>query len=352
MADEQHIEIFKQGSKTWNAWREDNPRIEPDLSDIDFETQVHDYEHLYDTPWFRDYNLDGANLRRITARNSFFERCNFDGAKMPWSDFCYTHFRKCSLVGAELTLSKIGSARFEECCLDRAALSYCSAEDTSFIGSSLRGTDLSKMSMVGADLSRAELVRTRVYGVSTWDIKTEDAIQEDIIITDLFDNAVSVGSIEVAQFIHLLITNPKVRDAIDTITSKVVLILGRFTESRKEVLDQLRSDLKDQNLVPVLFDFQGPFSRNFTETISTLAHLARFVIADLSSPRSVPHELATVIPRLPSVKVQPIIADREEPYGMFSDLQDYPWVLEIIRYQPDELPALASTIVDRVGNSA
>lgn len=270
---------------------------------------------------------------------------------MPWSDFCYTHFRECSFVGAELSLSKIGSAQFEKCCLDRATLSYCSAEDTSFVGSSLRGTNLSKMSMVGADLSRAELVRTRVYGVSTWDIKTEGATQEDIIITDLFENEVSVGSIEVAQFIHLLITNPKARDAIDTITSKVVLILGRFTESRKEILDQLRSDLKDRNLVPVLFDFKGPSSRNFTETISTLAHLARFVIADLSSPRSVPHELASVIPRLPSVEVQPIIADSEEPYGMFSDLQEYPWVLDIIRYQPDEVSALASTVVDRVANS-
>lgn len=73
MAVEQHIKIFKQGSEAWNTWREDNPKIEPDLSDIDFETQIHDYDHLYDTPWFEDYNLTDANLRLIATRNAFFD---------------------------------------------------------------------------------------------------------------------------------------------------------------------------------------------------------------------------------------------------------------------------------------
>ena len=33
MANEKHLEILKQGVKTWNQWREDNFKIKPDLSE-------------------------------------------------------------------------------------------------------------------------------------------------------------------------------------------------------------------------------------------------------------------------------------------------------------------------------
>jgi hypothetical protein len=37
----EHVEIFKKGSQVWNAWRDENPNLSPDLSDIDFEKDVH-----------------------------------------------------------------------------------------------------------------------------------------------------------------------------------------------------------------------------------------------------------------------------------------------------------------------
>jgi hypothetical protein len=80
-----------------------------------------------------------------------------------------------------------------------------------------------------------------------------------------------------------------------------------------------------------VFDFEGPSSRDTTETVRTLAHLARFVIADLSSPASVPHELQAFVPDV-RVPVAPIIQDGERPYSMFADLAKYPWVLELSTY--------------------
>jgi hypothetical protein len=50
---------------------------------------------------------------------------------------------------------------------------------------------------------------------------------------------ITVDNIEVAQFIYLMLYNQKVRDVIDTITSKAVLILGRFAAQRKKVLDAM-----------------------------------------------------------------------------------------------------------------
>jgi hypothetical protein len=49
-----------------------------------------------------------------------------------------------------------------------------------------------------------------------------------------------------------MLNNQKVLDVIDTITSKVVLILGRFTAERKAVLDALREELRQRNYLPIL----------------------------------------------------------------------------------------------------
>ena len=84
-----------------------------------------------------------------------------------------------------------------------------------------------------------------------------------------------VGNIEVAQFIYLLLHNPKLGDVIDTITSKAVLILGRCTGERKKVLDPHREELRKRNYLPILFDFDKPAERDLTETISLLARMAR-----------------------------------------------------------------------------
>jgi hypothetical protein len=84
--------------------------------------------------------------------------------------------------------------------------------------------------------------------------------------------------------------------------------------------------------LPILFDFDKPSSRNLTETVSTLAHIARFVIADITDARSIPQELQRIVPNMPSLPVQPLLLSSAYEYGMFADLLDYPWVLEPYRY--------------------
>ena len=144
----------------------------------------------------------------------------------------------------------------------------------------------------------------------------------------------------------MLLNNRKIRHVIDTITSKVVLILGRFTEERKAVLDAIRDELRKRDYLPVLYDFDKPASRDLTETISTLAHMARFIVADITEPRSIPQELATIVPTL-SVPVKPLLlkgATGEN--AMFRDFREYPWVLAVYRYNDqDQLIASLETKV-------
>ncbi len=150
------------------------------------------------------------------------------------------------------------------------------------------------------------------------------------------ESPIQVDNLEVAQFIYLLLNNQKIRSVIDTITSKVVLILGRFTPERKVVLDAIRDELRKRDYLPVLFDFEKPASRNLTETVSTLAHMARFVIADITDAKSIPQELMAIVPNMPSVPVQPLLLASQQEYGMFEHFRNFPWVLEEVLYDDQQ----------------
>jgi len=115
-----------------------------------------------------------------------------------------------------------------------------------------------------------------------------------------------------------------------------VLILGRFTPERKAVLDALREELRKHDLLPILFDFEGPSSRNTDETITLLARMARFVIADISDAKSVLQELRTIVPNLPSVPVQPIILVGQNEPGMFDFYRPFPRFLRAHHYDSQE----------------
>ena len=91
--------------------------------------------------------------------------------------------------------------------------------------------------------------------------------------------------------------------------------------------------LREYDYLPVLFDFEKPGSRDVTETISTLAHLSKFIIADITDARAVPQELQAIVPNIPSVPVLPILQSSKEEYGMFDHFKRYPWVLNVFHYK-------------------
>ena len=102
-------------------------------------------------------------------------------------------------------------------------------------------------------------------------MKLDKSTQSDLIITSPEDPTVTVDSLEVAQFIYLLLKREKLQNVIDTITSKAVLILGRFTpDERKKILDVIANELRKYNQLPIIFDFERSSARDFTETIKIL----------------------------------------------------------------------------------
>jgi hypothetical protein len=95
-----------------------------------------------------------------------------------------------------------------------------------------------------------------------------------------------------------------------------------------------------RSYVPVVFDFDTSPSRTNVETVTLLARMARFVIADLSDAKSVLHEMQAIVPISPMLPVQPLIKTSQEEPGMFDFFVSYPWFLKTYRYgSPSQLIA-------------
>ena len=233
------------------------------------------------------------------------------------------------LSRADLSDWKLSGADLRRADLRRADLSWA---DLSW--ANLRAAVLYGAQLVGTNLKDATLTNCSVYGISAWNVTlNEGTKQQDLIITPAEESVVTVDNIEVAQFVYLLLHNEKIRDVIDTIGRKGVLLLGRFTEGRIEVLERLRDELRKRDYLPIVFNFDKPETKDFTETVRLLAGLSKFVIADITNPKSAPLELQATVPEI-MVPFRPIIEEGEKPFAMLQDLwsKHRDWVFEPIYY--------------------
>jgi hypothetical protein len=96
-----------------------------------------------------------------------------------------------------------------------------------------------------------------------------------------------------------------------------------------------------------VFNFERPETKDLTETIRLLAGLSRFVIADLTDPKSVPLELQATVPEV-MVPFQPIIEEGQEPFAMFGDLRNRhrDWVFAPLYYS--SLDGLVAALDDKI----
>ncbi len=262
--------------------------------------------------------FSGANLQGMNFRSAILRRANFNGANLSSAD----------LRGADLRWADLKGA-----ILDNADLEGANICGTDFTAASLERANLARTIAIETKFRRTKLSGAYIYGIAAWSVDIEDAKQQDLVITKSGEPEITVDQLEVAQFIYLLLQNDRIRDVIDTIGKKAVLILGRFTSHRKKVLDAIRSELRNRGFLPIMFDFDKPSSRDTVETVSILAHISRFVIADLTDAKSVLQELQRIVPGLPSVPVQPLLAQSDCEPGMFDHLGQFRSVLPIHRYE-------------------
>ncbi len=255
---------------------------------------------------FRGATLTPRQVVEVSLNNANMRGANLCGADLAGVDLCGANLQGAALIDARLGLGRMTQMTNVTTGPEGTRWNNITHHEllTDLRGVNLRGADLTGASLLQADLTDADLRGARVYGTSTWNVKLDGAKQDGLIVSPQGTPDLTVDNLEIAQFVYLLLDNPRIRDVIDKITSKVVLILGRFTEERKRVLDAIREHLRTRNWCPVMFDFEKPASRGVLETVSTLAHMARFVIADYSDPKMVLAEVpwianSVTVPILP-----------------------------------------------------
>lgn len=386
MATSEHMEILQKGVNAWNQWRAEHPGIRPlfreadlsgeNLTNVNLSKANLIEADLQGTNLFkanlceanlteadlRNADLGGANLRRANLHearlgSSHLPPASFGMVTLGTAQFGSTHLHGTSsgnadlhgadLSEAHLTGARLGGVDLSEAKLVRALLIGADLRGTNLIEADLSEANLMNATLVGTNLERANLTGCSIYGISAWEVKLEGAVQSDLIITPYNEPTITVDNLEVAQFIYLLLNNEKIRHVIDTITSKVVLILGRFTPERKAILDAIKDKLRHHDFLPVLFDFQKPESRDFTETVSTLAHMARFVVADMTEPRIVLEEVPHIVRNIAVPLVPLLVEGEEEPVTLYNLRRNHRSILPTCRYadQDDLLASLEEKVI-------
>lgn len=168
MANEEHVAILKQGVDVWNAWREQNPDIRPNLMGVtlkDFNlTGVNLANADLSSANLVRGNLTNANLSNAYLRQAIFDRIDLSGANLQDANLIEAYLGSANLSEADLEGAKLDSAYLV------GANLRANCRDASFFGADLRdanlnGADLNNANLTSANLSRANLSNTFMQDV-------------------------------------------------------------------------------------------------------------------------------------------------------------------------------------------
>lgn len=327
--------------------------------------------------WARENDRYGLDLRGIRLSNIDLHRINLKKARLDGARFLNVNFNEAILGGISMDNSIIRDVTFDnadlmDAFIQNSQINEGSMTNANLYGAHLKGTrlidlDISYTNLNGADLRAATMDNVKVTGTSAWALEIDsETKQKNLKIVPFFypfqnvlyegDDSIVItcNDIETAQLLYLLTRrnekdrSEKVRQVIDSVTDKIVLILGNFRRDRKLTLKKIRQKLSEMNYVPVIFDFSVPKNRDMVETVAVLAGLSRFVIADFTSQSSIPLESMLIIPGY-KVPFKPVVKKGYRIFAMFSDLgEKYDWVLDKWEYKDNDhlLKGIKRNIID------
>lgn len=317
MANQEHLRLIERGVENWNKWFKENRTVIPDLRGADFTGRD-----------FSGINLKNARLREAKFNRAKLKNAKLDRAYLRRADLTEADLTDASLSAVNLRRAIMHKSNLTNAYLRRADLSYADLSEAN-----LTGAILEYVKFVDTNLEKAILKDCFIYGISVWNLKGTPKEQTNLVITSQivkktseanptgFEPTITVDDLEVAQFIYFILTNSNLRKTINAVTTRGVLLLGRFESGGLEVLRKIAEKLRELNYLPIIFDFDRPESQVYTETIQPLAKLSRFVIVDLSGP-SVPQELQATVPttKIPFVSI--IEKDKRIP-SLIKDFEMY-----------------------------
>src|SRR5258706_7178520 len=135
MANQEHLDILKQGVEVWNKWKQENRHIRPDLTGADLSGSR-----------LQSFNLGRCDLNDANLSKSSLVQARLSGANLQRADLNEAILMEALMVGADLSYANLAGAELNHaqvigCKLDYADLSYTDLTATIFNQTSFRHTD-------------------------------------------------------------------------------------------------------------------------------------------------------------------------------------------------------------------
>jgi uncharacterized protein YjbI with pentapeptide repeats len=106
MPNHEHVALLKQGVDAWNAWRDENPDIRPDLTEADLNGAKLSEANLYKA------DLSKADLTEADLRGANLGEANLSGANLSGADLRGANLGEANLVEADLSEAVLGQTVF------------------------------------------------------------------------------------------------------------------------------------------------------------------------------------------------------------------------------------------------
>jgi uncharacterized protein YjbI with pentapeptide repeats len=404
MANSIQLDIFRQGVSAWNVWRVKHPTVLPDLSyanlmganliradltNVNFRgadlmranlrradlqganlrgAQLRKAnltladlrganlsEANLTLADFRDADLSEANLGGADLREADLRKVQFKGARLVKAHLKDADLREASLSFTDLSHANLHAANLWKADLSFTNLSYANLREANLSLTNLNAAnfsvaDLSSANLSYANLSKAILIETNLTeavlnGCSIQDmalcqVKLAGTKQENLVFRSGDAVTITLDNLKVAQFLALLLDNQDIREVIGTVARKAVLVLGHFSPERKAFLDALRDALRQQDYLPIVFEFEAPISAVSLETLKILADLTRFILVEVTEAADLFPTVQAILPH-EEISIQPLFYGEALPSGISVDFQQYPQILPIHFYKDRDSLALS-----------
>ena len=118
----EHIEILRRGPRVWNAWRDENPSIVPDLAGVALSIGDRQLGPINGGP---------INLSRALLAEATLYFATLTGADMRGSDLKNADLRGARLEGVDLTGADLAGAQLDGASLSGAVLKAANLSDAS-----------------------------------------------------------------------------------------------------------------------------------------------------------------------------------------------------------------------------
>jgi uncharacterized protein YjbI with pentapeptide repeats len=185
MANEEHLNLLKQGIDVWNDWIEKKLKAEPNFFGGNFIGVDLRDANLYKANFYRACfaaaNLEGVNLSEANLCQADFAGANLEGANLSKVNLALGSLAGANLEGANLEeanltrviLTGVNFSRviltgvnFSEVDLRRTRFSKINLKGAIFIEANLTEADFSEANLIEANFSEANLTGTNLTGVN------------------------------------------------------------------------------------------------------------------------------------------------------------------------------------------